>query len=101
MHNKGKLVINKEGQYDFISKNGIRYSLYEAMTINKEGKHDLRSDMLIIFCDNYEDVQPRFVDYIFGASFIATMEDAIDGYVDDFEKSNVDFIEEVKKAKEF
>lgn len=99
---KGKLIIGNDGQYDFLSKNGIQYSIYEGMTLQASKEDDRRrSDILFIVCDSYPDVPSKFVNFVYGASFLLTMEDDINDCVDYFEQSNVDFIEEVKKAKEF
>lgn len=81
---------NKEGYY-FISKNNIRYDLYEGISIG--GEKQYTSDAIIIMLsDVRDDVDSMLVDFIMGASFFETeleeFEKDIDYFVNEYEKRN-------------
>ena len=68
--------------YEFESQNGVRYSLYEGLTIG--GLETKTSDQLFIMFDGYDDSNFfwesgydytfRLVDFMAGASFVDTLE---------------------------
>lgn len=63
------IKLNKEG-YEFISNRGIRYDLYEGITMG--GIKQYTSDTIFIMLGDeryYDEVENRLVDYIMGAYF--------------------------------
>lgn len=77
-----------EGYY-FISKNGIRYDLYEGFTIG--GDKPYTSDAIIIMLSELrDDVDTMLVDYVMGATFF-------ERDIDDFEKDIAYYVEEYEK----
>lgn len=77
--------------YHYISKNNIRYDLYEGVTIG--GKRQYTSDAIFIMLSELrDDVDSLFVNFIMGASFferdIDDFEKDITYYVDEYEKRN-------------
>jgi hypothetical protein len=63
------IKLNKEG-YEFISNRGIRYDLYEGVTMG--GIKQYTSDAIFIMLGDeryYDEVENYLVNYIMGASF--------------------------------
>jgi hypothetical protein len=87
--------------YEYESDNGIKYSLYEGVSI--EGKRKVSSDICYIVLDNYEDIDIENinVNWFFGATFIEEAEEdikeIIDGFVNDYEKSHPKIVKAIGK----
>lgn len=62
-----KIFKDNEGDYTFMSDSGLKYSLYEGLTINDGTRHT--SDIVFIVLDLY-DTHPMFVDFWYGATLI-------------------------------
>jgi hypothetical protein len=72
---------NKEGFY-FISKRGIKYDLYEGVTMG--GERQYTSDAIIIMLSEVrDDVDSMLVDFVMGASFLEEELDYFNRWIGD------------------
>ena len=62
-----KIIKDKQDAYTFISDSGLKYSLYEGLTISDTKRYT--SDIVFIVLDLY-DTHPMFVDFWYGATLI-------------------------------
>jgi len=89
-------------EYEFISDNGIIYSLYEGLTIQKpvDADNSFTSDIIFIVLDNYLEIDTKFINMIYGAGCIEdeTIQNNIKDCVDSFEKENPDLITKLQKG---
>lgn len=91
--------------FEYVSKNGVVYSLLEGLTIGDR----LTSDYVFIMLDGYdsdkETFYPRFVDFICGCMDMESeeyrqyVEYDIDKIVDKFENENPGLIDDIKNGK--
>ncbi len=99
--------------YEYVSDNGIRYSLYELKTLGGRATPDICFIMNDQYCEIDEDVYKNgktykfgyeAVGWFYGASLIQDSDwdeyvTVIEEMVDDYEKENPDIVELIK-AKE-
>lgn len=62
-----KIIKDTQGSYIFVSDSGLKYSLYEGLTISDAQR--CTSDIVFIVLDLY-DTHPMFVDFWYGATLI-------------------------------
>lgn len=83
----------------FISDNGIRYSLYEGISIDGSGT----SDIIFIMFDDYPEETTMSVSFLYGATFIRQKDTqcAINESVCNFEINHPEIVEKygIKKKK--
>ena len=103
-------VRNKDGYWDYVSDNELRYELLEGKTIGSDVAYS--SDICFILLDDMAgevEINPddRFVGYMYGATFLDshTHGEEYFGYVkeivDNWEKNHPDIVEKLSPKKMF
>lgn len=91
------IKLGKEGYY-FISESGIKYDLYEGLTMGAEQRYTSDAIMIMLADERYYDkVNNYFVNYIMGASFL---EEDIDEFDEDISNIVTIYEQENKIYKE-
>ena len=92
--------------YYFTSDEGIRYNLYEGVTMN--GKNRKSSDIIFIVLDDYEEANSEVLGMLYGAHMFEEdeydrkdMEGDIDYIVKRYEATHQGTIKEIRKGHHF
>lgn len=102
----GKINYTEYDGYYFTSDEGIRYNLYEGLTMNGENRK--RSDTIFIVLDDYEEVNSEVLGMLYGADsfeedeyYRKDLEEDINYIVNRYEATHPSTIKEIRKGHSF